>query len=72
MFLFLCLNVFGQNNTSSCADGTKKALQDFKNGEYILEVLGQIVDEEFYPFYIDFANQKYKIKLKYYDLQFWI
>lgn len=69
-FILLLISVqhlSAQYNTSSCADGTKKALHDFKNGEYILEALGQIVDEEFYPFYIDFANQKYKIKLKYYD-----
>jgi len=69
-FILLLISVqhlSAQNNASSCADGTKKALQDFKNGAYVLEALGQIVDEEFYPFYIDFANKKYKIKLTYYD-----
>lgn len=68
ILLLICVqHLSAQNIASNCADGTKKALQDFKNGEYVLEALGQIVDEEFYPFYIDFVNKKYKIKLVYYD-----
>lgn len=50
-----------------CQLGTDKAVDDFAQGDYILQTLGQNVDTDFQPFFIKVAKEKYNIRLSYAD-----
>ncbi|MEW5676170.1 hypothetical protein ABGT15_07640 [Flavobacterium enshiense] len=58
---------FAQSHKTTCEDGVKKALLDFKKGNFVLKTLGQNIDKDFDPFMIKVAKEKYNIRLSYSD-----
>lgn len=80
ILLLIVCNVFAQKSKPvkanqkavpdkimDCNTGTTKALTDFNNGIYQLGTLGQKVDEDFHPFFIKTAKERYNIQLTHSD-----
>lgn len=63
IFILLLSNFVAAQKPMSCDKGTQRAIQDFNNGNYILQTLGQEVDKDFDPLLVSYAKEKYNIKL---------
>ncbi|MFT3795614.1 hypothetical protein [Flavobacterium sp.] len=63
VFILLISNVGWTQNQASCKKGAQRANEDFNNQKYTLQTLGQIVDPDFDPFLVAYAQQKYNIKM---------
>lgn len=63
VFILLVSNAVWAQNQLSCKKGTQRASADFDNGKYTLQTLGQVVDPDFDPVLVAYAQEKYNIKI---------